>query len=118
MIWNVVLAAVCGVATLFNVWSGLRRPGQLRYGAPPRPRLVYRAPDGAVIGRPTRAQWRLRRRALLEAVAACERSGEHESTRFKARREECARRIQWLIDDYDAKSPEFSPIAGEEERVA
>lgn len=86
-----------------------------------RPRMVVVDSTGPIIGKPTRAQWRLRRRALLEAAEICDQyAGERPNERSHDA-EACGWRIRGLVREYDLLSPEYSGEARRElasERVA
>lgn len=77
----------------------------------PRPRLVVvDSGVSAIIGKPTRSQWRLRRRALQEAVQICEEfaeKAEEESGAGAWYVRAAARRIRDRLDEYDRASPEM-----------
>lgn len=100
--------ALCAPAVRFVMQLHLQRMRLLR----PRPRLVVVDGNGPIIGKPGRAQWRLRRRALLEAHALCEsvaREQKFEVAGLAAC--QCADRIQDRVEELDRESPEFSGMS-------
>lgn len=77
-----------------------------------------------IVGKPTRAQWRLRRRAIETAAVVCEEYAETicrdleegsfslaasaHAAAFHAR--QCAGKIRDLNDKYDREAPEFAVV--------
>lgn len=115
MNWTLIFVLLAGVVLGFLSAAPLAR---IR-SAPvpePRPRLVVVDGNGPIIGRPSRAQWRLRRRALLEAAEICDQwadgfAFDHPSGSPDA--EACARNIRDRVREYDQHSPEFSELWAE-----
>lgn len=105
-----LISVLCAVASItLNLAIVVDRKRKLR--APKALRLVPFDANGPIVGKPTRQQWRLRRRALLEAAEICDawaRATQYEMPRGGYDAEVCARHIRNRVDQYDRSSPEFS----------
>lgn len=114
MYWFHTLMAVLNIA--FLIWCSfyvLKTCGAQRLEPEPRRKLViFDSNVSSIVGKPTRAQWRLRRRSLMAAVAICDEYAEKMSIEgdYSAvgHASHCGVKILDLVDEFDRECPEFA----------
>lgn len=106
---NFIFGLLLGVALTLPVVTVLvERLRRLRWLKSASPRLVLVDGNGPIIGRPGRAQWRLRRRVLLEAAQICDAWAAEATGLEQYAAEVCGRKIRVRVKEYDELAPEFS----------